>query len=274
MVKCAIRGSSSVASESGVNPSAKLANKGVERKALNSFPTIKYATELKLTSLDTACAICLSEFAAEERLRILPKCNHGFHTQCIDTWLRSHSSCPTCRHCLIETDQKTNNCSTIGSLEQPLPVQESIINNTRNDKDSFSIINYLHANAPILLLLLTCTIVSCLGLFCVSKCGIRGSSSVAADSGVIPSAKSGVEENTLNAFPIVKYATELKLPSLDTACAICLSKFTAGEHLRILPKCNHGFHTPCIDTWLISHSSCRHCLATNNCSQAESLPLC
>ncbi|KAH1038225.1 hypothetical protein J1N35_039968 [Gossypium stocksii] len=128
MVKCSIRGSSSVASESGVNPSAKLANKGVERKALNSFPTIKYATELKLTSLDTACAICLSEFAAEERLRILPKCNHGFHTQCIDTWLSSHSSCPTCRHCLIETDQKTDNCSPIGSLEQPLPVQESIVN--------------------------------------------------------------------------------------------------------------------------------------------------
>ncbi|XP_016752628.1 RING-H2 finger protein ATL78-like [Gossypium hirsutum] len=121
----------------------------------------------------------------------------------------------------------------------------------------------------------TCTIVSCLGLFCVSKCGIRGSSSVAADSGVIHSAKSGVEENTLNAFPIVKYASELKLPSLDTACAICLSKFTAGEHLRILPKCNHGFHTPCIDTWLISHSSCRNCLAetdqkTNNCSQETS----
>nr|KJB75207.1 hypothetical protein B456_012G031300 [Gossypium raimondii] len=128
MVKCAIRGSSSVASESGVNPLAKLANKGVERKALNSFPTIKYATELKLTSLDTACAICLSEFAAEERLRILPKCNHGFHTQCIDNWLSSHSSCPTCRHCLIETDQKSDNCSPIGSLEQPLPVQESIIN--------------------------------------------------------------------------------------------------------------------------------------------------
>ncbi|MBA0665793.1 hypothetical protein Goklo_002270, partial [Gossypium klotzschianum] len=87
-------------------------------------------------------------------------------------------------------------------------------------------------------------------------CGIRGSSSVAADSGVIPSAKSGIEENTLNAFPIVKYATELKLPSLDTACAICLSKFTAGEHLRILPKCNHGFHTPsrqspcrCVKLW-------------------------
>ncbi|XVF09178.1 hypothetical protein REPUB_Repub07fG0069300 [Reevesia pubescens] len=100
IVRCALRYLSSVAAaESGANPSAKLANAEVKQKALKAFPTVKYTTELKLPGLDTGCVICLSEFAAGERLRILPKCNHGFHTRCIDKWLSSHSSCPTCRHC-------------------------------------------------------------------------------------------------------------------------------------------------------------------------------
>lgn len=43
------------------------------------------------------CAVCLSEFEEEERLRLLPKCSHAFHVPCIDTWLKSHSNCPLCR---------------------------------------------------------------------------------------------------------------------------------------------------------------------------------
>ncbi|PPR89728.1 hypothetical protein GOBAR_AA30956 [Gossypium barbadense] len=119
MAKCSFRGPSSVAAESGENRSTKSANVGVKQKALNAFPIVKYAIEL---SLDTTCAICLSEFAAGEILRILPRCNHGFHILCIDTWLSSHSSCPTCRHCLVEKDQKTNNCSQ----EVPVSMQETM----------------------------------------------------------------------------------------------------------------------------------------------------
>ncbi|KAL4585890.1 hypothetical protein LXL04_010517 [Taraxacum kok-saghyz] len=42
-------------------------------------------------------------------------------------------------------------------------------------------------------------------------------------------------------------------------CAVCLSEFQEGESLRLLPKCNHAFHLPCIDTWLGSHSNCPLC---------------
>ncbi|GFQ06016.1 RING-H2 finger protein atl52, partial [Phtheirospermum japonicum] len=45
----------------------------------------------------TECAVCLSEFRENESLRLLPKCRHAFHLPCIDTWLRSQSSCPLCR---------------------------------------------------------------------------------------------------------------------------------------------------------------------------------
>jgi hypothetical protein len=32
-----------------------------------------------------ACAICLEDFALEQKIKVLP-CHHGFHTECIDPW--------------------------------------------------------------------------------------------------------------------------------------------------------------------------------------------
>ncbi|KAJ7548157.1 hypothetical protein O6H91_07G000500 [Diphasiastrum complanatum] len=43
------------------------------------------------------CSVCISEFQENETGRLLPKCNHCFHTACIDTWFNSHSTCPLCR---------------------------------------------------------------------------------------------------------------------------------------------------------------------------------
>jgi hypothetical protein len=47
------------------------------------------------------CAVCLCEFDAEDRLRLLPLCGHAFHLSCIDTWLLSNSTCPLCRGVLF-----------------------------------------------------------------------------------------------------------------------------------------------------------------------------
>ncbi|KAK9271536.1 hypothetical protein L1049_001896 [Liquidambar formosana] len=120
IIRCALRCSSLVAS-SGDNPSARLANTGVKRKALKTFPTLNYSAGMNLPGLDSECVICLSEFTTGEKIRILPKCHHGFHVRCIDKWLSSHSSCPTCRHCLIETCQKIVGCSQTSSSEPPPP---------------------------------------------------------------------------------------------------------------------------------------------------------
>ncbi|CAL9237300.1 unnamed protein product [Arabidopsis halleri] len=43
------------------------------------------------------CSVCLSEFEEEDEGRLLPKCGHSFHVDCIDTWFRSRSTCPLCR---------------------------------------------------------------------------------------------------------------------------------------------------------------------------------
>ncbi|GLT44082.1 hypothetical protein SLA2020_179990 [Shorea laevis] len=128
IVRCALRCSSLVATEAGADSSARPANTGINQKALKTFLTVNYSANLKLPGLDSECAICLSEFNPGERVRLLPKCNHGFHVRCIDKWLSSHSSCPTCRHCLIETCQKIVGCRQASSSQTPPPVQETIVN--------------------------------------------------------------------------------------------------------------------------------------------------
>lgn len=127
IIRCALRCSNLVASESSNgNISARTANTGIKKKALRTFTMVNFSAELNLTGLDTECAICLSEFTPGERLRLLPKCNHGFHARCIDTWLSSHSSCPKCRHCLMETCQKiVGGGQGASSSGPPATVQES-----------------------------------------------------------------------------------------------------------------------------------------------------
>jgi len=128
IIRCGLRFSNVAlnndsSSSSSSNPSQQLANKGIKKKALKTFPTVSYSAELKLPSLDTECIICLSEFTKGEKVRILPKCNHGFHVRCIDKWLKEHSSCPKCRQCLLET------CRKIVGSQQPIvvPVLETVI---------------------------------------------------------------------------------------------------------------------------------------------------
>ncbi|KAM7476146.1 hypothetical protein LguiB_023389 [Lonicera macranthoides] len=47
------------------------------------------------------CAVCLGQVCCGDKYRILSKCNHGFHVDCIDAWLQDHSTCPLCRTTLV-----------------------------------------------------------------------------------------------------------------------------------------------------------------------------
>lgn len=129
IIRCALRCSTLVLNDpntSTSNPPPRVANTGIKKKALKTFPIVTFSADSKLPGLDTECVICLSEFSDGDRLRILPKCNHGFHVRCIDKWLSSHSSCPKCRHCLIETCQKIVGSSSSSSNSQS-SVPETIV---------------------------------------------------------------------------------------------------------------------------------------------------
>ncbi|XP_077224708.1 E3 ubiquitin-protein ligase ATL6-like [Tasmannia lanceolata] len=79
--------------------SRRAAARGLDRTVIETFPTFEYSVvkDLKLGKGTLECAVCLSEFEDDETLRLLPKCNHVFHPDCIDAWLSSHTTCPVCR---------------------------------------------------------------------------------------------------------------------------------------------------------------------------------
>ncbi|KAF3326468.1 E3 ubiquitin-protein ligase ATL6 [Carex littledalei] len=73
--------------------------KGVDNSVLETFPIMEYAAVKKLSTVKgpLECAVCLSEFADDESLKLLPGCCHVFHPECIDQWLENHTTCPVCR---------------------------------------------------------------------------------------------------------------------------------------------------------------------------------
>ncbi|KAM7259761.1 hypothetical protein ACFE04_015502 [Oxalis oulophora] len=70
----------------------------------------------------------------------------------------------------------------------------------------------------------------------------------------------GLQQRIINSITICKYKKDEGLIE-GTDCSVCLNEFQEGETLRLLPKCNHAFHIPCIDTWLRSHTNCPLCRA-------------
>lgn len=73
-------------------------SRGLNPDVLNSLPAFVYSKKAQVNEQPPLeCAVCLSEFEENEQGKNLPKCNHSFHTDCIDMWFESHSTCPLCR---------------------------------------------------------------------------------------------------------------------------------------------------------------------------------
>ncbi|WOL20573.1 hypothetical protein Cni_G29378 [Canna indica] len=69
---------------------------GVDKTVVESLPFFRFSS-LRGVRDGLECAVCLSKFAGKEVLRLLPKCKHVFHIDCVDRWLEANSTCPLCR---------------------------------------------------------------------------------------------------------------------------------------------------------------------------------
>ncbi|MED6194885.1 hypothetical protein PIB30_032667 [Stylosanthes scabra] len=134
-------------SAAGASPRQSLANKGLKKKVLQSLPKFAYVDggnpEVGGAGwmVTAECAICLSEFASGDEIRVLPQCGHGFHVACIDTWLGSHSSCPSCRQVLaVARCQKCGRfpANGAGSTSARAAINETELKSREDDNAVFS----------------------------------------------------------------------------------------------------------------------------------------
>lgn len=72
---------------------------------------------------------------------------------------------------------------------------------------------------------------------------------------------SGLDQALIDALPVFLYK-EIKGTKEPFDCAVCLCEFSEDDKLRLLPNCSHAFHIDCIDTWLLSNSTCPLCRGT------------
>lgn len=72
---------------------------------------------------------------------------------------------------------------------------------------------------------------------------------------------SGLDQAFIDALPVFVYK-EIVGPKEPFDCAVCLCEFSEKDQLRLLPMCGHAFHINCIDTWLLSNSTCPLCRGT------------
>ncbi|GAU49727.1 hypothetical protein TSUD_32060 [Trifolium subterraneum] len=101
--RCADSPSNSIRNMAGIAGRSRRAARGLDASILETFPIFEYSV-VKIHKIGKGaleCAVCLNEFEETETLRLIPKCDHVFHPECIDEWLGSHTTCPVCRANLV-----------------------------------------------------------------------------------------------------------------------------------------------------------------------------
>ncbi|XP_022728779.1 RING-H2 finger protein ATL43 [Durio zibethinus] len=106
-------------------------NSGINRVVVESLPLFRFSS-LRGQKDGLECAVCLTRFEPNELLRLLPKCKHAFHVECVDTWLDAHSTCPLCRYrvdpediLLIEEDYSSRQNQDLAAPVSSSPCFES-----------------------------------------------------------------------------------------------------------------------------------------------------
>ncbi|TYG49296.1 hypothetical protein ES288_D10G082600v1 [Gossypium darwinii] len=78
--------------------SKKTANNDDQEDSAGEGGVLAAGTEKErlISGEDAACCICLANYVDNDELRELP-CDHVFHVECVDKWLKINASCPLCK---------------------------------------------------------------------------------------------------------------------------------------------------------------------------------
>ncbi|XP_073263933.1 putative RING-H2 finger protein ATL69 [Populus alba] len=72
---------------------------GLDEPIIESYPKMVLGDSRRLPKPNEGpCSICLSDYLPKDAIRCIPYCNHCFHADCIDGWLKMNATCPLCRN--------------------------------------------------------------------------------------------------------------------------------------------------------------------------------
>ncbi|KAG5056118.1 hypothetical protein AAZX31_03G219600 [Glycine max] len=115
---------------------SRRAARGLDPALIQTFPILEYSVVKihKIGKEALECAVCLCEFEDTETLRLLPKCDHVFHPECIDEWLSSHTTCPVCRANLLPTESE--DAIANANANGVVPVPETLTRDIESQNDA------------------------------------------------------------------------------------------------------------------------------------------
>ncbi|XP_030540490.1 RING-H2 finger protein ATL66 [Rhodamnia argentea] len=70
---------------------------GLDAGAIDKLPIVLHGGAATGVEEAGECSICLGAFEDGEKVKVLPKCGHCYHSACVDQWLVTRSVCPLCR---------------------------------------------------------------------------------------------------------------------------------------------------------------------------------
>ncbi|GMH13167.1 hypothetical protein Nepgr_015008 [Nepenthes gracilis] len=104
-------------------------HRGLDASVIESFPKFAYSDvkSLRISNGELECAVCLNEFGGDETLRLIPKCDHVFHADCIDTWLADHATCPVCRANLHPQSGESTHSPELDQIDGQIHPQDDVV---------------------------------------------------------------------------------------------------------------------------------------------------
>ncbi|KAF8102500.1 hypothetical protein N665_0198s0200 [Sinapis alba] len=93
-------------------------DKGLDPSVISSIPLFVYEDDEEEEEEEEECVICLGLWEVGDFGRKLRFCGHGFHVECIDMWLSSHSTCPLCRSSVLAVSDQENLKLAINGVEE------------------------------------------------------------------------------------------------------------------------------------------------------------
>ncbi|CAN6202257.1 unnamed protein product [Urochloa humidicola] len=126
----AAEGSSPTAFQGQLGELFHLHDAGVDQASIDALPVFPYRAVAGGGGGGKGpfdCAVCLCEFAGDDKLRLLPTCGHAFHVPCIDAWLLSHSTCPLCRGSILAAADAETEHSPLSSPSALLALEPETV---------------------------------------------------------------------------------------------------------------------------------------------------